>query len=120
MLQNFPYYTQIMLHYALLIQHFLLLSYLNYIIMSINSLSRSTTVLTIYLCTQINTLNSLLLHFATLVNTYLTHSLPYINPNLIILGKTCILYHYAGNLCLLCWHYAQCFYHPIMLKIILA
>ena len=95
----------------------------HYIIMSINSLSSSSIVLTIYLCTHINTLNSLLLHFATLVNTYLTKSLPRINPNLTILGKTCILYnffHYAGNFCLLCWQYAQCFYHPIMLKIMLA
>ena len=68
--------------------------------MSINSLSSSSTVLTIYLCTQINILNSLLLHFATLVNTYLTKSLSHINPNLTILGKTCILnniFHYAGN-----------------------
>ena len=48
--------------------------------MSINSLSSSTTVLTIYLRTQINILNSLLLYFETLVNTYLTKSLPHINP----------------------------------------
>ena len=40
--------------------------------MSINNLSSSSTVLTIYLRTHTNTLNSLLLHFATLVNTYLT------------------------------------------------
>ena len=102
---------------------FLLLSYLNYIIMSINSLSSSSTVIKIYLRTHINTLNSLLLHFATLVNTYLTKSLPHINPNLTILGKICILYnffHYAGNSCLLCWHYAHCFYHSIMLKFMLA
>ena len=66
MLQNFPYYAQTMLHYALLIQDFLsLIIYLNYVIMSINSLSSSSTVLTIYLHTGINTLNSLLLHFAT-------------------------------------------------------
>ena len=68
--------------------------------MSINSLSSSSTVLTIYLRTQINILNSLLLHFATLVNTYLTKSLPHINPNLTILDKTCILnnfFHHAGN-----------------------
>ena len=92
--------------------------------MSINSLSSSSIVLTIiYLCTHINILNSLLLHFATLVNIYLTKSLPRINPNLAILGKTCILYnffimlaifaYYAGImlnafttlLCSnLCWH----------------
>ena len=105
-------------------------SYLNYLIMSINSLSSSSTVLIIYLRTHINTLNSLLLHFATLVNTYLTKPLPHINLNLTILGKTCILHtfpimlaifaYYAGNFCLLCWHYAQCFYHPITLKIMLA
>ena len=68
--------------------------------MSINSLSISSTVLTIYLRTHINTLNSFLLHFATLVNTYLTKSLPHINPNLTILGKACILYsffHYGSN-----------------------
>ena len=125
MLQNSPYYAQIMLH-ALCSTNstfsFSYHSYLNYIIMSINSLSSSSTVLKIYLRTHINTLNSLLFHFATLVNTYLTKSLPHINPNLTILGKTCILYnffHYAGNFCLLCWHYAQCFYHPIMLKIML-
>ena len=120
MLQNFPYYAQIMLHYALLIQHFhslITATCLNYIIMSINSLSSSSTVLTIYLRTHINTLNSLLLHFATLVNTYLTKSLPHIIPNLTILDKTCILYkyfsYYAGIilnafttlLCSkLCWH----------------
>ena len=88
--------------------------------MSINSLSSSSTVLTIYLCTHINTLNSLLLHF---VNTYLTKSLPRINPNLTTQGKTCILYifsimlasfaYYAGImlnafttlLCSkICWH----------------
>ena len=84
--------------------------------MSINSLSSSSTVLTIYLHTHINTLNS---HFATLVNIYLTKSLPNINPNLTILGKTCILYnffimlaifaYYAGIMLnafttLLCWH----------------
>ena len=63
----FPYYAQMMLHYALLIQSFLSL---NYIIMSINSISSSSIVLTIYLHTRINTLNSFLLHFATLVNTY--------------------------------------------------
>ena len=89
-----------MLHYVLLIQHFFLLSYLNYIIMSINSLYSSSTVLTNYLPTHTNTLHSFLLHFATSVNTYLTKSLPHINPNLTILGKACILYsffHYAGN-----------------------
>ena len=49
MLQNFPYYAQTMLHYALLIQDFLsLIIYLNYVIMSINSLSSSSTVLTMY------------------------------------------------------------------------
>ena len=77
--------------------------------MSINSLSSSSTVLTIHLHTHINTLNSVLLHFATLVNIYLTKSLPHITQNFTILGKTCILYnffHYAGNFYLLCWHYA--------------
>ena len=49
--------------------------------MSINSLSSFSTVLTIYLRTHINTLNSLLLHFATLVNTHLAKSLTHINPN---------------------------------------
>ena len=91
--------------------------------MSINSISSSSTVLTVYLRTHISTLKSVLLHFVTLVNTYVAKSLPHINPNLTILGKKCILYnffHYAGNFCLLCWHYAQCFCHPIMLKIILA
>ena len=34
-----------------------------------------------------------------LVNTYLTKSLPHINPNLAILGKTCILYNFFP----LCW-----------------
>ena len=67
--------------------------------MSTNSLSNSSTVLTIYLRTHISTLNSLLLHFATLINTYLTKSLPHINPNLIILGNTfyiqCILYYFT-------------------------
>ena len=43
--------------------------------MSITSLSSST----IYVHTHINTLNSLLLHFVTLVNTCLTKSLPHIN-----------------------------------------
>ena len=69
--------------------------------MSINNLSSSSTVLTIYLCTHINTLNSLLLHFATLFNAYLTKSLPHINPNLTILGKTCILYNFFP----LCWQF---------------
>ena len=63
--------------------------------MSINNLSSSSTILTIYLRTHINTLNSLLLHFATLVNIYLTKSLPHIKPNLTILGKTCILYIFS-------------------------
>ena len=86
--------------------------------MSINSLSSSSAVLTIYLHTHISTLNSVLLHFATLVNVYLTKSLPHITQNFTILGKTILyFFHYAGNFCLLCWHYAQCFYHPIMLKI---
>ena len=58
--------------------------------MSINSLSSSSTILTIYIRTDINTLNSLLLPFATLVNTYITKLLPHINPNLTILGKACI------------------------------
>ena len=80
--------------------------------MSIISLSTSSTVLIIYLHTHINTLNSLLLHFATLVNTYLTKLLPHINPNLTILGKTFILFHYAGNFCLLCWQFL-----PIMLAL---
>ena len=82
-------------------------SYLNYLIMSINSLSSSSTVLIIYLRTHINTLNSLLLHFATLVNTYLTKPLPHINLNLTILGKTCILHTFP-----LCWQFL-----PIMLAI---
>ena len=73
--------------------------------MSINSLSSSSTVLTIYLHTHINTLNS---HFATLVNIYLTKSLPHINPNLTILGKTCILYNFFP----LCWQFL-----PIMLAL---
>ena len=80
----------------------------NLIIMSINSLSSSSTVLTIYLHTHINTLNSLLLHFTTLVNTYLTKSLPHINPNLIILGKTCFLYNFFP----LCWQFL-----PVMLAL---
>ena len=86
-MQNFPYYAQIMLH-ALCSTNstfsFSYHSYLNYIIMSINSLSSSSTVLTIYLRTHINTLNFLLLHFASLVNTYLAKSLTHINPNLTI------------------------------------
>ena len=41
-----------------------------------------------------------------LVNTYLTKSLPHINPNLAILGKTCILYNFFP----LCWQIL-----PIML-----
>ena len=63
--------------------------------MSINSLSSSSAVLTIYLRTHINTVNSLLLHFATLLNMYLTKLLPHINPNLTILSKTCIIYNFS-------------------------
>ena len=72
--------------------------------MSINSLSSSSTVLKIYLHTHINTLNSLLFHFATLVNTYLTKSLPHINPNLTILGKTCILYNFSIMLAIFAYY----------------
>ena len=72
--------------------------------MSINSLSSSSTVLTIYLRTHINTLNSLLLHFATFVNTYLTKSLQHINPNLTILGKTCILYIFSIMLAIFAYY----------------
>ena len=78
--------------------------------MSINSLSSSSTVLTIYLRTHINTVNSLLLHFATLFNAYLTKSLPHINPNLTILGKTCILYNFFFHY--ICWQFL-----PIMLAL---
>ena len=70
--------------------------------MSINSLSSSSTILTIYLCTHINTLNFLLLYFVTLVNAYLTKLLPHsycINPNLTILSKTCILYIFFPLCC---------------------
>ena len=63
--------------------------------MSISSLSSSSTILTIYLCTHINTLNSFLLHFSTLVNTYLTKLLQHVNPNFTILGKTYILYIFS-------------------------
>ena len=44
----------------------------------------------------------------TLVNTYLKKSLPHTNPNLTILGKTCILFNFFP----LCWQFL-----PIMLTL---
>ena len=88
--------------------------------MSINSLSSSSTVLTIHLRTHINTLNSVLLHYATLVNIYLTKLLPHITQNSQSWAKhafyiimLAIFAYYAGImlnafttlLCSkLCWH----------------
>ena len=72
--------------------------------MSINSLSSSSTALTFHLRTHINTLNSVLLHFATLVNIYLIKSLPNITQNFTIMGKTCILYFFSIMLAIFAYY----------------
>ena len=81
--------------------------------MSINSLSSSSTVLTVYLRTHINTLNS---HFATLVNIYHYHILTQISQSwakhafyVIFSIMLAIFAYYAGIMLnvfttLLCWH----------------
>ena len=72
---------------------------------------QSSTQLIIHLKMYINTLNSFLLQFTTLVNTYILTklsplSLPQIQPNLTILWK-CTFYinfiNCADNVYLLCW-----------------
>ena len=120
MLQNFPYYAQIMLHYALLIQHFLFL-----IIPKLHNHEYQQPFWFFYSLNNLSTYTykHFEFPFATLVNTYLTKSLPHINPNLTILAKhvfdiifsimLAIFAYYAGimlnafitPLCLkLCWH----------------
>ena len=68
----------------------------------------------------------ILFAFATLVNAHFdkivtTDSPKSHNP---VKNMQCVFYKFcqlcSGNFCLLCWHYAYCFYIPIMLKIMLA
>ena len=89
-----------------------LLSYLNYKIMSINSLSSSSTVQhainnsSMYVYKHFE---FILFHFATLINAL--ESLPLISPKshqALILGKICILYKFYQ----LCWEFL-----PIMLEL---
>ena len=133
MLQNFAYYAQIMLHKF---NTFFLFFYLKSDkIMSTSSLSSSSiqyevsiTHATIYLYIHVYQPFIVYVYVAlwnlNLANTdsYMTKS--YIYPNLTISYAKhvfiSILVNYTGNFCLLCWHYAQCFSHPIMLKIMLA
>ena len=127
MLQNFTYYAQLMFHMLSIILYkfkvLFLLSNLNYKIMSISSLYsylQSSTQLTFHLCMYINTLNSFLLHLQLYLVHILTKSLPPIHPNLTIAMHFIQFFiNCTGNVCLLCWHYAQYFCFPIMLKIML-
>ena len=122
--QNSAYYAQIILHKSNInLQNFniyFLFLYLTYKIMSISSLSslayhqQSLYYLPMYRC--INTLNS----FCSICNFG-----QYIFDNTIITNtpKSCeigILYIFCllcRQLYLLCQHYAECFCHPIMLKV---
>ena len=61
--------------------------------------------------------------FATVVNACFDKIITTDSPKPHNPVKTCILHNFvssAGNFCLLCWHYAQCFCFPIVLKIMLA
>ena len=133
---KFAYYAQIMLHmqsssYAPQIKHFIYLILLKSLkFISIGSLylfnSKYCAILSFWLigfCTVLHTYSNshayvhiltLWIPFCCICNFSLTKSLPQIHWNLSILYKPCILYRffdYAGNLCLLCQHYAQCFCH---------
>ena len=93
-----------------------LLSYLNYNIMSISSLSSSSTVQ--------HTINDsckdvyeyfefISVAFATLFNTQFDKIIYHRYTKTSQSCEKCAFYtdcvNYAGNCCLLCWHYAHCF-----------
>ena len=140
MLQNFAYYTQIMLYtgvyvsqYAPQIQHYLSLILLKaqnheywqslfiYFPNTVQFSSffqlvplQSRTYLVIYtnVATCTNTLISSLLHLQLQCdNNITTDSLKFHNPVQSMCYIAIGYVNYAGNLCLLCWYYAQCFYH---------
>ena len=124
MLQNYVYYAQLMLHKSTVKLHkftiSFLLAYKIIIDSSLSSLAHHQQFIYVYMFQHFE----FFVAFVTLVSTYLTKLLPQIHPNLIISYKKYVFYSnfidYADNFCLLCWHYAQCFHHPIMLKIMLA
>ena len=58
------------------------------------------------------------LHFATLVNTYLTKSLLHMYI-LAQISQSWVNMHFISITLAMFAHYAQCFYNPIMLKIII-
>ena len=129
MLQNFTYYAQFMLlMQSIMLYKFnslFVLSYLNYKFMSISSPLSSllaSTQLTICLRMYMNTLNSfccicIFIKYIFWQKKY--HKFTQISQ----FCEKCVFYtnfvNCAGNVCLLCWHYAQCFCSPIMLKIML-
>ena len=117
------FYAPYVKHYALQIQHFISLTY---------SISWVLAVFLVPLQFKHMINNSftyvykhfefIVVAFATLVNVHiLTKFLPQIHQ---VPWKVHVYYiqilhvNCAGSICQLCWHCAQCFCHPIMLKII--
>ena len=81
------------------------------------------TVNLLFICKYVYDCFEFFVAFATSVNQYnfdkiiITNSSKSHNPVLTMhFIQTLSIISYASNFCLLCWHYAQYFRHPIMLR----
>ena len=119
-------------HYALQIQHLFILCYINYKIMSINSLSSCQHTIKSLPMNVHKHFEFIFVLFATLVQYIIwqNHYSDYTTDSpksFIQISQSCEYVHAynfnnncSSNCYLLCWHYPQCFWFPIMFKIMLA
>ena len=129
MLQNFAYYAQFMSHvYKALCStnstlHFpLILLKLenNEYISNLSSLSTVQHTIKNSSIHVYKRFEFISVAFATLVNTHFDKILSKDSPkshNPVNVYIYTNFVNCAGNFCVLCWHYAQCFCHPIILKL---